>query len=56
MVTFRAGKDIHYNLKDNKKKILTVPHGTRPEDAFASWLHSDEGLEFYQILSNMFAE
>jgi hypothetical protein len=56
MVTLRGGKDIFYNLKDNKKKILTIPHGMKPEDAFASWLHSDEGTEFYQILSNMFAE
>jgi hypothetical protein len=56
MVTLRGGKDIYYNLKDNKKKILTIPHGMKPEDAFASWLHSDEGTEFYQILSNMFAE
>ena len=56
MVSLRGGKDIFYNLKDNKKKILTIPHGMKPEDAFASWLHSDEGTEFYQILSNMFAE
>jgi hypothetical protein len=49
-VTFRAGKDIHYNLKNNKKKILTVPFGDRKEDVFMSWLKSDEGLEFYQYL------
>jgi hypothetical protein len=49
-VTFRAGKDIHYNLKNNKKKILTVPFGERKEDVFMSWLKSDEGLEFYQYL------
>jgi hypothetical protein len=51
-VTFRAGKDIHYNLKNNKKKILTVPFGERKEDVFMSWLKSDEGLEFYQYLEN----
>ena len=49
-VTFRAGKDIHYNLKNNKKKILTVPFGERKEDVFMTWLKSDEGLEFYQYL------
>jgi len=49
-VTFRAGKDIHYNLKNNKKKILTVPFGDRKEDVFMTWLKSDEGLEFYQYL------
>lgn len=51
-VTFRAGKDIHYNLKNNKKKILTVPFGEKKEDVFMTWLKSDEGLEFYQYLEN----
>lgn len=49
-VTFRAGKDIHYNLKNNKKKILTVPFGERKEEVFMTWLKSDDGLEFYQYL------
>lgn len=55
-VTFRSGKDIHYNLKNNKKKILTVPFGEKKEDVFMSWLKSDDGLEFYQYLENEFAE
>lgn len=53
-VTFRAGKDIHYNLKNNKKKILTVPFGEKKEDVFMSWLKSDEGIEFYQYLEDQF--
>lgn len=53
-VTFRAGKDIHYNLKNNKKKILTVPFGEKKEDVFMSWLKSDEGVEFYQYLEDQF--
>jgi hypothetical protein len=53
-VTFRAGKDIHYNLKNNKKKILTVPFGERKEDVFMSWLMSNEGLEFYKFLEEQF--
>lgn len=55
-VTFRAGKDIHYNLKNNKKKILTVPFGERKEDVFMSWLKSNEGLEFYMFLEKEFNE
>lgn len=55
-VTFRSGKDIHYNLKNNKKKILTVPFGEKKEDVFMSWLKSDDGLEFYQYLENEFSE
>jgi hypothetical protein len=53
-VTFRAGKDIHYNLKNNKKKILTVPFGEKKEDIFMSWLKSDDGIEFYQYLEDQF--
>lgn len=53
-VTFRAGKDIHYNLKNNKKKILTVPFGEKKEDVFMSWLKSDDGIEFYQYLEDQF--
>jgi hypothetical protein len=53
-VTFRANKDIHYNLKNNKKKILTVPFGERKEDVFMSWLMSNEGLEFYKFLEEQF--
>lgn len=55
-VTFRANKDIHYNLKDNKKKILTVPFGENKEEVFMSWLKSDDGIEFFQYLENKMGE
>lgn len=55
-VTFRAGKDLYYNLKDNKKKILTVPFGTEASDALMTWLHSDEGVKLYEYLQNEFGE
>lgn len=56
LVTFRGGKDLYYNLPDNKKKILTVPHGMTPEDALSSWLMSDDGLDFFKVLSNMYED
>ena len=55
-VTFRAGKDLYYNLKDNKKKILTVPFGTEASDALMTWLHSDDGVKLYEYLQNEFGE
>ena len=55
-VTFRGNKDLFYNLKDNKKKILTVPFGERPEDALMAWLHSEAGNEFYNYLTKEFDE
>jgi hypothetical protein len=50
-VTFRAGKDIYYNLEDNKKKILTVPFGIEAADALADWFKTDDGKDFYIYLS-----
>ncbi len=47
-----GGRDIHYNLKDNKKRLMTVPLNERPESALAAWLQSDDGLEFFQYLRN----
>ena len=56
VVTFRAGKDIHYNLPDNKKKLCTVPLGMNEVDALSAYLQSNDGIEFYKILSNMFED
>jgi hypothetical protein len=53
-VTLRSGKDVYYNLKDNKKKIITLPFGTSPEDGLTSWLLSDKGKEFFAYLTNEF--
>lgn len=53
-VQLRGGKDIFYNLKENKKKILTVPFGEDAVDVFASWLQSEAGEEFYTYLKSQF--
>lgn len=49
-LTFRNGKDIYYNLKDNKKRLLTVPFGEDHIYVLGSFLQSDEGLELYKFL------
>ena len=33
---------------------MTVKFGNTPEGELASWLHSQEGKEFYQFLSKEF--
>jgi hypothetical protein len=43
-------RDIFYNLKDNKKKLMGVPFGSDPIDVLASFLQSDEGIEIYKML------
>lgn len=47
-----GGRDIHYNLKDNKKRLMTVPLNESPESAFSAWLQSDDGIEFFKYLRN----
>jgi hypothetical protein len=49
-VILKGGKDIYYNLQNNKKKIRTTPFDSTPVEALSMWLKSNEGLDFYQFL------
>jgi len=49
-------KEIFYNLKDNKKKLLTVPFGDDPVYLLSAYLQSEEGLDLYKFLENKFSE
>jgi hypothetical protein len=46
------GKDVYYNLPNNKKKMLTIPFGEDPNFIVASFMKSDDGLEVYKLLKN----
>ncbi len=50
---YRAGKDVHFNLPNNKKRMLTVPYGEDRDYIVASYLQSDEGLETFKLLEPM---
>jgi hypothetical protein len=51
LVTLRNNKrDIYFNLKDNKKKMMTVPFGEEPVSALAAYLQTDEGIEVMKML------
>jgi hypothetical protein len=51
LVTLRNNKrDIYFGLKDNKKKMMTVPFGEEPVSALASYLQTDEGIEVMKML------
>lgn len=50
IITYKNNKDIHFNLKTNKTKILTVPFGESRDYILASFLQSDEGLETLKFL------
>jgi hypothetical protein len=44
------GRNVHYNLKNNKKRMMTVPFGEDPKTAIAAYLQSDEGIEVLKLL------
>ena len=52
LLILKNKKDVYYNLKGNKKKLLTVPYGEDPLFILASFLQSDEGLEVLRILED----
>ena len=49
-------KEIFYNLKDNKTKLMTIPFGEDPLYVLSSYLQSDEGLDLYKYLDDKFSE
>jgi len=47
------GRDVYFNLANNKTKILTVPYGEDPIDIMASYFQTDDGIETYKLLKQM---
>ena len=43
-------KDVYFNLKKNKSKLLTVPFGEEAHYIVASYMQSDDGLETFKLL------
>jgi hypothetical protein len=52
ILVLKNKKDVYYNIKGNKNKLLTVPYGEDPLFILASFLQSDEGLEVLRILES----
>jgi hypothetical protein len=52
LLMLKNNKDVYYNLKGNKKKLMTVPYGEDPLFILASFLQSDEGIEVLRILES----
>lgn len=51
-----GGRDVHYNLKDNKKRMFSVPMGESAESALAAWMQSDDGQDFYMFLTKEYQD
>lgn len=52
LIIMKNEKDVYYNLKQNKKKLLTVPYGEDPLFILASFFQSDEGHQVFILLTN----
>ena len=54
LLSYRRNKtEIWFNGPENKKKLLTVPHGQDPVVLATSYLLSDEGLEHLRVLDTL---
>tara|TARA_R110000787_G_scaffold63677_2_gene143201 strand:+ start:507 stop:1268 length:762 start_codon:yes stop_codon:yes gene_type:complete len=47
-----GGKDVYYNLPNNKKRLLAVPFGEEPNWIVGSFFQSDDGIDVYKILKD----
>ena len=56
-LSFRNNKkEIFYNLKENKKKLMTIPFGEDPLYTLSSYLQSNDGLELFKFLDEKISE
>jgi hypothetical protein len=56
LLGYRDGKHVHYNLADNKKRMLTVPHGEDRNATVSQYLKSDKGLNELEMLERLLEE
>jgi len=50
LLSWVNNKDVYFNLKSNKKKMLTVPFGESRDFIVGSYLKSDDGIEILKLL------
>ena len=51
LLQFRNGqREVWYNTKSNKKKMMSIPFGEDPFETVALFLKSDEGIEVLKFL------
>ena len=43
-------RDIYFNFKDNKKKMMTIPFEEEPVSALAAYLQTNDGIEVMELL------
>jgi hypothetical protein len=56
VTTRNKGKELWFNTKEKKSRLMIVPHDVKPITAFASWLVSNDGNEFFEYLQKYYDE
>lgn len=49
-VTKNSGRDIYYNLPNNKKKLISIPFGEEAVSALVAFLTTDDGIEVLKMI------
>ena len=44
------GRDVHYNLKNNKKRLVSIPYGENHIEYLAQFFKTDDGVEILMFL------
>ena len=51
LLTYRAkNREVYYNLKGNKKRLVIIPFGVETNDFLGQWFKSDKGVEVLAFL------
>lgn len=47
------GRDVYFNLKENKTKLMSIPPGESASYIVSTYLASDDGVETYKMLEKL---
>lgn len=48
----KNGKDVFFNIGENKRKLGSIPFGGKAVDLVVDYLKTDEGIEMYKMINN----
>ncbi len=52
LATRNHGRDVHFNLKDNRRRMISIPHGANRFQFLAQYFKSDDGLDTLRYLES----
>ena len=53
LLGFREGKNVHFNLPDNKKRMVSVPNGEDRNSSVAKYFQTDNGVDTLMMLERL---